>query len=173
MSGRTASGTTTVSRFGYDGDQVWADLSSSNALQTRYIRGDEVDQFFVRISPGNVAWYLTDWQGSVRNLTDGSGTLPDTIVYDGFGNITSESNTTFGGAYKYAGYRQDAATGQYETPARFYNGAVGRWDQQDPSGFTAGDENLYRYVANNAANATDPSGLEAQSRPGLRQPLRQ
>ena len=50
----------------------------------------------------------------MRNLTDVTRTLQDTIVYDGFGHITSESNATFGGAYKYAGYRQDVATGQYE-----------------------------------------------------------
>ena len=45
-----SSGTTTVTRFGYDGDQVWADLRRSNALQTGYIRGDEVDQLFARIA---------------------------------------------------------------------------------------------------------------------------
>ena len=31
----------------------------------------------------------------------------------------------------------------------------------DPSGFSAGDANLYRYVGNNVLNATDPSGLMA------------
>jgi uncharacterized protein RhaS with RHS repeats len=36
---------------------------------------------------------------------------------------------------------------------------VGRWLSEDPIGFSAGDHNLYRYVANAATNATDPSGL--------------
>jgi hypothetical protein len=31
--------------------------------------------------------------------------------------------------------------------------------RQDPSGFAAGDTNLYRYVGNRPTNATDPSGL--------------
>jgi hypothetical protein len=35
---------------------------------------------------------------------------------------------------------------------------AGRWLPQDPLGFEAGDYNLYRYVGNNATNATDPSG---------------
>jgi len=36
---------------------------------------------------------------------------------------------------------------------------VGRWLEEDPIGFEAGDDNLYRYVGNDATNATDPSGL--------------
>ena len=34
-------GTTTVTRFGYDGVEVWVDLTSGNALQTRYIHGED------------------------------------------------------------------------------------------------------------------------------------
>jgi hypothetical protein len=51
-------GATTVTRFGYDGDEVWADLTSANALQTRYIHGDAVDELFARIGAGGTAaWY--------------------------------------------------------------------------------------------------------------------
>jgi YD repeat-containing protein len=39
-----SSGMTTVSRFAYDGQNVWGDFNGSNALQTRYLRGDAVDQ---------------------------------------------------------------------------------------------------------------------------------
>jgi hypothetical protein len=40
-----------------------------------------------------------------------------------------------------------------------YDPAVGRWLQQDPEEFDAGDANLYRYIGNDPVNATDPSGL--------------
>ncbi len=40
-----------------------------------------------------------------------------------------------------------------------YDPKIGRWLEEDPPGFDAGDGNLYRYVGNNATNATDPSGL--------------
>jgi hypothetical protein len=36
---------------------------------------------------------------------------------------------------------------------------IGRWMEEDPEGFDAGDPNLNRYVGNNPANLTDPSGL--------------
>jgi hypothetical protein len=43
--------------------------------------------------------------------------------------------------------------------ARWYDSATGRFWQQDPIGFSAGDGNLYRYVGNGPTNYTDPSGL--------------
>jgi uncharacterized protein RhaS with RHS repeats len=42
-----------------------------------------------------------------------------------------------------------------------YSPNLGRWLQEDPVGFEAGDANLYRYVLNNPTNLTDPNGLEA------------
>lgn len=43
---------------------------------------------------------------------------------------------------------------------------LGRWIQEDPIGFEAGDQNFYRYVANSPANLTDPTGLEPGSSGG-------
>jgi hypothetical protein len=40
-----------------------------------------------------------------------------------------------------------------------YDPGVGRWLEEDPIGFDAGDPNLYRYVGNAPTNETDPSGL--------------
>lgn len=60
---------------------------------------------------GTAAWYITDLRGSVRNLTDNSGTVQDTIAYDGYGNPASESSPSFGDRWKYAGRERDSATG--------------------------------------------------------------
>ncbi len=43
--------------------------------------------------------------------------------------------------------------------ARTYDPNSGRFLQEDPIGFSAGDLNVYRYVGNNPLNYTDPSGL--------------
>jgi hypothetical protein len=46
--------------------------------------------------------------------------------------------------------------------ARYYDPVTARWMSQDPLGFDAGDSNLYRYVQNEPANATDPTGLKGE-----------
>ena len=59
----------------------------------------------------------------------------------------------------YAGMYVDPETGLSRTPNREYDPSTGRWIQVDPSGFSAGDADLYRYVGNNVLNVIDPSGL--------------
>ena len=59
--------TTQVTRFAYDGQNVWADLDGSNNLVTRRLFLDTVDSVTARISAsGTVAWYLLDRLGSIR-----------------------------------------------------------------------------------------------------------
>jgi RHS repeat-associated protein len=126
------------------------------------------NQLFARITggtSGTAAWYLTDWQGSVRNITDASGNLQDTITYDGFGNVTSESNSTAGDRYKYTARELDNETGLQYNRARYYDAVHGTWTSQDPLGFASGDTNLYRYVRNYATGDTDPSGLQPRAKP--------
>jgi RHS repeat-associated protein len=154
---------TETQRFGYDGQNVWADLDGSNALVTRRLFGPGTDNVVARItaSGGAAAWYLTDRQGSVTKVANGSGSVIDTLAYDGFGNVTSESNTANGDRYKYTGREWDDVTKLQYNRARYYDAATGSWVGMDPTGFIAGDTNLYRYVGNSGPNRTDPSGLRA------------
>ncbi len=146
---------------GLENWDIWADLTSSNTLAMRYVHGDAVDQFFARVDgSGNVAWYLTDRLGSVRDITDGSGVVQDHIDYDGFGNITNETNTSLGGRIKYTSREFDGETGLQDNRARPYNPKVGRMNLQDAKGLEAGDTNLYRYAKNDPTFATDPSGFD-------------
>jgi hypothetical protein len=43
-----------------------------------------------------------------------------------------------------------------------YDPQIGKWLQEDPDGFSAGDPNLYRFVGNAPTNETDPSGLRGE-----------
>jgi RHS repeat-associated protein len=148
-------GTTGNSRF-----NVFADLDGSNALQTRYVHGDKIDQLLARIdNAGNAYWTLTDRQGSVRDVIDNTGAVKDALNYDAFGNIIGESNSTYRGSYAWTGRELDVETDLQYNRARWYDPATARWMSQDPLGFNAGDSNLYRYVNNQPANAMDPSGL--------------
>jgi RHS repeat-associated protein len=90
--------------------------------------------------------------------SNNSGNLQDTILYDPFGVILSESNPSFGDRYKYTGEEYDAETGLEYNLARYYDSAHGRWTSQDPLGFSAGDSNLYRYVGNQPTGFIDPTG---------------
>jgi RHS repeat-associated protein len=118
-----------------------------------------VDQLFARVgADGTVAWLLTDHLGSVRLVTDGSGVVKDTITYDAYGNITSETDPSWGGLYKWSGRQVDVETGLQYNRARWYDPTTGRWTSQDPLGFKAGDSNLYRYAQNAPLKSTDPSG---------------
>jgi RHS repeat-associated protein len=155
----TQGGQTTTTKFAYDGQNVWADLDSSGMLQMRRFYLEGVDQMFARLAPdGAPAWYLPDRLGSIRDVVDANGAMEDHIDYDAFGNITAESNAAFGDRYKYTGRELDPVTGLQYNRARQYDPSTKRWTSEDPQGFNAGDSNLYRYVGNDPANATDPTG---------------
>jgi RHS repeat-associated protein len=74
--------------------------------------------------------------------------------------IISETNSGNRGRYAWSGRELDVETGLQYNRARYYDANTGRWMSQDPLGFDAGDSNLYRYVSNQPAVETDPSGLD-------------
>jgi RHS repeat-associated protein len=156
----TVNGATTVTKYAYDGNNVWADLNSNNQLQMRRLY-DATDAVFARIdSAGNAAWYLPDHLGSVRDIeSNATQAVIDHLDYDAYGKITNETQQANGDRYKYASYWFEVTTGLYHTPNREYNPLIGRWYSEDPSGFGAGDSNLGRYASNDPTNATDPLGL--------------
>jgi RHS repeat-associated protein len=167
----SSSGLTTITRHAYDGQNVWADLDHTNAMIARYVYGDGVDEMWARAIPSGqtnpgVAWYLTDHLGSIRDLMDNTGALQDHLDYDGYGNVT-ESKQSYGDRYKFTAREYDYDTGLQYNWARYYDTATGRWTEEDPLGFQAGDSNLFRYVTDDPVNAGDPLGLQAASAQAL------
>jgi RHS repeat-associated protein len=96
--------------------------------------------------------------GSVRKIIDNMGAVKDAIVYDAFGNIVSETDSTKRGLYSSTGREFDVETQLRYHRARYYDPVTARWTSQDPMGFDAGDSNLYRYVNNRPTDNSDPSG---------------
>jgi RHS repeat-associated protein len=158
------SGTAVVTKFAFDPTgNAWADLNSSGAITTRRFYEDAVDALFARMaeSSGAEAWYLTDRLGSVRDILDASGTLIDHIDYESFGKVSNETSPSNGDRFKFTAREQDSDIPDLQyNRNRWYQFDVGLFLSQDPIGFAAGDGNLYRYVGNNPANLTDPSGLD-------------
>jgi RHS repeat-associated protein len=104
---------------------------------------------------------LTDHLVSTRAVIDNSGTVQDSIVYDGYGNITYQTpSPTTSPLYTYTGRELDVETGLQFNRSRYYDAGTARWISQDPMGFDAGDSNLCRYVNNRPTDAMGPSGLD-------------
>ena len=125
----------------------YADFNSSGTLLTRYLYGEAINEVLARTSSGgSTAWYLTDQLGTVRDVVDSTGTVIDHVIYDSYGNVTSETNSTNGDRFKFTGREYDATTGTYYYRARYYGPVVGRFVSLDPIDFEANDTNLHRYV---------------------------
>ena len=84
-----------------------------------------------------------DHQGSIRAITDSAGTVVNDYDYDSFGNF-EVAIEGIDNPYTYTGREHDAESGLYYYRARHYDPNTGRFLQQDPLGFAAGDTKLYR-----------------------------
>lgn len=135
-------------------------LNGSGAVTHTFLNGPGANQALADdAGPGNVTWMLADDQGSVRDVIDGSGAVLDHIEYDSYGNTVSQTSPSNEPRFGYAGMQLDPLTGLYYDHARYYDPSTGRFLSTDPSGFSAGDANLYRYVNNSPLDNTDPTGL--------------
>jgi RHS repeat-associated protein len=92
--------------------------------------------------------------------------VQDSLVYDGFGNITYQTpSPSVTPLYFWTGREFDAETALQYNRARYYDPSMGRWISQDPMGFDAGDSNLYRYVRNDPIEMRDSTGLQPERVP--------
>ncbi len=120
-------------------------------------------------------WTLGDHQGSIRDIVSGTGSTLGRVVehrqYDSFGKIVRRTTGPAVGApstsgvgidFGYAGRPLEERTGLSDNRARWYEPGTGRFINEDPSGFSGGDANLFRYVGNDPLDRTDPSGLAAK-----------
>ncbi|MCP4347172.1 MAG: RHS repeat-associated core domain-containing protein [Desulfobacterales bacterium] len=113
----------------------------------------------VTMTADSSVYYLTyDQVGSLRVVTDASGTVVKKTDYDSFGNIYSDSNSTFEVPFGFAGGLHDRDTGLVRFGYRDYDPDTGRWTAKDPIRFAGGDTDLYGYCLNDPINFIDPRG---------------
>jgi RHS repeat-associated protein len=145
-----------VRYFYYDGDKIIAEWEG-NSWVVRYLLGLRSCGHVVS---GQVRVYHADRLGSVRWVTDGSGNLVASYVYEGFGKIVGQGGSEVV-PYRFCGlwgYRNDGDAGLLHVGARYYEVETGRWVQKDPLYWSG-----YEYCLGDPINLTDPNGLQPAS----------
>ena len=162
--------------FVHDDGQIVLDFehtgtgdAAATDLAHRYLWGPAVDQLLAEetVDDGgseDVLWALTDHLNSVRDLAQyDAGTDTTTIarhlVYDAFGNVTSDTAPTVPSLFLYTARPFDEHTGLQNNLNRWYDAQVGRWVSEDRAGFAVKEQNLYRYVVNDPVTRVDWTGL--------------
>ena len=157
----TETAATTVTQYIYDREDILLELDGSNNIVARYTHGPGIDEPLIIEKGGQSFFYHGDGLGSITELTDTTGTLAQSYTYSSFGKIEIQLDPAFVQPYTFTGREFDPETGLYFYRARTYDSLIGRFSQEDPTGFAGGDLNLYAYVLNNPLNRIDPLGLQA------------
>lgn len=105
--------------------------------------------------------YTKDHIGSIRELTDATGSTVSQTVYDSYGRsfrpVAADDSD-----YSYAGYYLHPRSNLLLTSYRAYNTAFGRWLNRDPIE-ERGGTNLFEYCGNAPSLILDPRGLKSLS----------
>ena len=115
---------------------------------------------------GTVYYYITNLQGDVMSIVDGTGAVVAEYEYDPYGNILSTTGTladTLGviNPLRYRGYVYDQETGLYYLQSRYYDAKVGRFLNVDAYASTGQGiigHNMFAYALNNVVNRVDSRG---------------
>ena len=147
-----------ITRYVYDGEDILLEYDGTNAFVARYSHGNQVDQPLVLQKAGvGFFYYHSNHQGSITHLTDSSGTVANSYVYDSYGRRLSVAESVIQ-PYSYTGREFDVESDLYFYRARYYDPDLGRFLSEDPIRFRGGDQNLYNYVFNSPLNLRDPYG---------------
>jgi RHS repeat-associated protein len=111
---------------------------------------------------------LQDANWNVTAMVDSSNTATERYAYTAYGMPIvmdasfvprTDSLSLYDWETRYAGYRWDSESGQYQGRRRYLTPLLGSWPTRDPLDFDRSDVNQYRYGLNQPITVTDPSGL--------------
>jgi RHS repeat-associated protein len=112
--------------------------------------------------------YKQDQHGNVVALLDSGGNIVERVTYDAFGkprvtgfwDDNDRGGSWYGNRFLFTGREWIAELGIYDYRNRYYQPQLGRFLQTDPTGFGAGDMNLFRYCGDDPVDRSDPTGLD-------------
>ncbi len=151
---KNSSGTvTSTKQYVWIGSAIAEERDAGNTVTKRFLPQGE--------QQGGMSYYYTrDHLGSVREMTNSSGTIVARYDYDPYGRTTLVSGTNLSD-FQYAGYYAHQPSGLNLTKYRAYDPNTGRWLSRDPIGENGGI-NLYEYCDDNPISRRDPLGLQWQ-----------
>jgi RHS repeat-associated protein len=129
---------------------------TTNGQTTTYVYGQDLLYSLTSAGPH---YHHTDALGSTIAVTDGAGSVEQTMDYDVFGTLRSSTGAS-GTTRTFTGEENDTS-GLVYLRARFLDPATARFVSRDPYPMKATDTqtvNRYVYVKNNPTNYVDPSG---------------
>lgn len=150
--------------------QLQFEGAAASTLSHRYLWGPQGDQLLADenvtslSTAGNILWALSDRVGTIRDIADqnestNTTTVTNHRVFNAFGSLVSQTNSSVGEMFGYTGKMRDDVTALQNNLNRWYDASLGQWLSEDPIGFSGGDPNLRRYVGNAALSSTDSNGL--------------
>jgi RHS repeat-associated protein len=170
-----------VTDFYHDGNREIEERDVNNVLTQQYVYGNYIDEMLTmdrNLDGDNSAIGLDDGRFhyhqdalfSVYAVTDDTGQVAESYLYDPYGQVTvfdasgnpvtenvwETAHSAIGNPYLFTGRRFDEETGLYYFRARYYDADQGRFISRDPIGYVDG-LNLYSTVS--PTNMTDPFGL--------------
>ena len=143
--------------------QVLDELSGGSVTRTHAYGLGHISEDQLINGVWTPSFYGYDAHGSVRFLSNASGSVSDTYQFDAFGNAITGTGST-PNDYLYSGEQFDKTTGLYQLRARWYQPATGRFYTRDsldgvpcfPDSFSP-----YMYTSGDPVNMIDPTGHDA------------
>jgi len=146
----------------WDLENILEETNQSNVIQVVYtLQPASYGNLLAQLRGSAVQFYLFDGLGSTDRLTNSSGSVTDSYVYDAFGGSQAQSGSSTN-SFRYVGrlgYYLGPDLAQMLLRARFYTPSSGRLISQDPTHYHSSEINLYLYGKNSPLINVDPSGL--------------
>jgi RHS repeat-associated protein len=144
----------------WDGQNISVETDGTNVINAVYtIEPIAYGNLISERRAGTTLWYAYDVLGSTRHLTDVTGAMADTYLYDSWGNLLASTGSTMN-PFRFAGrsgYYWDADIAAYYLRGRFLDPTRGRLYSRDVPYVLEGTD-LYIYVSNRPTFSLDPSG---------------
>ena len=157
---RTGGSVTSSKQFVWCGEKRCEQRNSSSTITAQF--------FILGESIGGTSYFWTkDEPGSIREMTNSSGTIQNELLYDAFGRATQLQGNV-NSDFQFAGYYAHVPSALNMPVYRSYSPQLGRFLSRD----ILNNSNLYSYASNSPVMWIDPSGWDyvAVNFGGLGQP---